>query len=209
MKIRTGIITAALVAASVFAQDYKADAGGAPPAEAAAFKSLVEAKSVRVLDSTGKVFAELWLRNSAPAEGKSTEPNVTLPEIAQGTFIGLIQFPANGADRRGQQVKAGVYTLRYSNFPVTGDHQGVAPQRDFLLLSRIADDTDPAATPRFDALVALSRKASGSNHPLVLSIWKADSATAAFTREGEHDWVLQRAIGKIPLAIVVVGKSEG
>ena len=159
MITRSTFIGAALLAASVFGQDYKSDSGGAPPAEAGAFKSLVDAKSVRVLDAAGKVFCELWLRTSTLQEGKSTEPNVTLPEIVQGTFVGLIQFPAAGADRRGQQIKPGLYTLRYSNFPVSGDHQGVAPQRDFLLLSKIADDTDPAATPKFDALVALSRKA--------------------------------------------------
>jgi hypothetical protein len=209
MMIRNLMTGAALLAAATFGQDYKTDVGAAPPAEASAYTSVLEAKSVRVLDSSGKVFCELWLRNAAPPEAKSTESNVTLPELAQGTLMGVIQFPANGADRRGQQVKPGIYTLRYSNFPISGDHQGVAPQRDFLVLSKIADDTDAASTPRFDALMSLSRKASGTNHPLVLSIWKADSPATGFGKEGEHDWVLTKSVGKIPLAIILVGRSEG
>ena len=208
MRLRLIATATSLLALSVFGQEYKADVGGAPPESP--FTSLVEAKSVRVLDAgTGKVFCELWLRNAAPADGKSTESNVTLPEISQGTFLGLISFPATAADRRGQQVKAGLYTLRYTNFPISGDHQGVAPQRDFVLLTKVGDDTDPAATPKFDALVGMSRKASGSNHPLVLSIWKGDGPAGTLAKDGEHDWVLQKSVGKIPLAMIVVGRSEG
>ena len=57
--------------------------------------------------------------------------------------------------------------------------------------------------------MAMSRKGSGTSHPLILSLWKADQPQPGLTKEGEHDWVLQRQIGKLPLAIIVAGRAEG
>src|SRR5438874_385901 len=134
------VVLIAAFAAAAFSQEYKMQAGGAPPDEVGALKSAVEAKSVKIVDGSGKVYCELWLRSTPPPAGKSTEENVTMPEVIPGTFFGVIQFPAQAADRRGQPIKPGLYTVRYANFPITGDHQGVAPQRDFFILSKVGDD---------------------------------------------------------------------
>ena len=207
--MRKFALTAVVVAASVFGQDYKMQAGGAPPDEAGALKSAVESKSIQIVDAAGKVNCQVWMRATPAPAGKSTEANITLPEIIPGTFMGIIQFPAASADRRGQPIKPGVYTMRYSNFPITGDHQGVAPQRDFFVLSRVSDDTDPAAVPKFGALMDMSRKASGTTHPLVMSVWKPDTFAAGLTKEGEHDWVLQTKFGALAIAIILIGRGEG
>lgn len=95
----------------------------------------MKAEGVKVLDSAGKALCEIWFRSPIPTGPKSDQPLLTLPEVAHGTFFGVIQFPANYRDRRGQTIKAGAYTIRYSYYPQNGDHQGVAPQRDFLLLT--------------------------------------------------------------------------
>jgi hypothetical protein len=93
---------------------------------------------------------------------------------------------------------------------MNGDHQGAAPQRDFLLLSPSALDTDPSAKPAFDPLMDMSRKASGTPHPLVLSIWKDDSGAAAGVEAvGDSDQVVHAKIGGVAVAIIVVGKAEG
>lgn len=207
--MRNVVLTAAVLAAAAFGQEYKMQAGGAPPAEVGALKAAVEATSTKIVDAAGKVYCELWLRSSPAPAGKSTEANVTLPEIIPGTFFAVIQFPAASADRRGQPIKPGFYTLRYSNFPITGDHQGVAPQRDFFILSKLSDDADAGTPVKYDALMATSRKASGTTHPLVLSIWKPDSFAAGFTKEGEHDWVLQTKAGGVAMSIILIGRGEG
>ena len=207
--MRNVVITAALLAAAAFGQDYKMLTGGAPPADVGALKSAVEAKSVKIVDGSGKVYCELWLRATPAPAGKSTEENVTLPEIVPGTFFGVIQFPAQASDRRGQPIKPGFYTIRYSNFPITGDHQGVAPQRDFFVLSKLGDDADVSQPMKFADLVAMSRKGSGTGHPLVLSIWKPDTFAAGFAKEGEHDWILQTKVGSLSMAIILIGKGEG
>jgi hypothetical protein len=204
------VLTAAALAAAAFGQDYKMQAGGAPPDEVGTLKAAIESKSIKIVDAAGKAYCELWMRSTPAPAGKSTEANVTLPEVIPGTFFGVIQFSSPGAtDRRGQPIKPGLYTLRYSNFPITGDHQGVAPQRDFFIVSKVTDDTDPGTAVKFDALMNLSRKASGTTHPLVLSIWKPDTFAAGFTKEGEHDWVLQTKVGGLSMAIILIGRGEG
>lgn len=182
-------------------------AGAAPPEVAPAIAQVLQKDGIKISNS-GAAYCEIWFRTQKPAGAKSSEENVTLPLIPQGALLGVIRFDGQGADRRGQTIKAGVYTLRYGIMPVNGDHQGAAPQRDFLLLAPAAEDRDPNATPGFDALVAMSRKASGTPHPAVLSFWKADSNTPGFTKQGDTDWVLQTAIGDTPIAVILVGVAS-
>lgn len=204
---RIFLITA-LTATAALAQ-FKAEPAGAPPADVAApFAATLQKQGTKIIDPSGKTLSEIWLVATAPNGPKSGEENVTLPNMPHGSLIGVIRFPAQYNDRRGQVVKPGIYTLRYSMFPISGDHQGIAPQRDFAVLTRIADDTDPKAAPKYDALMDWSRKASGTPHPLVMSIWKADDPKDDFSASGETDWVLQRKLGDVELAIVVVGKAS-
>jgi hypothetical protein len=143
-----------------------------------------------------------------PQGPKPSDPSITLP-VAQGTLIGVLRFPGAGADRRGQTIKAGLYTMRYSNFPVDGAHQGVAPQRDFALLTPVANDPKPDAMPEFQALVTQS-KTSGTAHAAVFSLEPpAGSTFPALSKEGENDWSLSVKAGDLPIAIILVGKVEG
>jgi len=192
---------------ALFAQ-YKAESAAAPPSEVAPSIAQALATAGTKITNNGAAYCEIWLRTAAPTGPKSTEESVTLPAIPQGALLGVIRFDGNGSDRRGQTIKPGVYTLRYSIMPINGDHQGAAPQRDFLLLTPAADDRDLNATPNFDALVAMSRKASGTPHPAVLSVWKADSGTLAFTKQGDSDWVLQTKVGDTPIAVILIGVAS-
>jgi hypothetical protein len=187
------------------------DTAGAPPADLPpAFASLLQQQGVKILAASGSVYCELWLRAKAPSGPKSTDDGVALPTIPQGALLGVIRFAGPAQDRRGQPIKPGVYTLRYSNYPVKGDHQGVAPQRDFALLVPIGLDTDASATPAFDALVALSTKASGTPHPAVFSLSNSSSDKLPnFSKQGEHDWTLDTKLGDVPISIILIGKVEG
>jgi hypothetical protein len=207
--MKTVLLTMTLAAAAAFGQSYKAEAAGAPPDAAASLKGMLEAQGTKIVDGSGKVYCEIWLRTGQPSDAKSSEQNITLPELPHGALIGVISFPADASDRRGQKIKAGTYTLRYSMFPITGDHQGVAPQRDFLVLGPLASDTDGSATPNFQTLMTMGQKASGTTHPLILSMWKADQPQVGFAKEGEHDWVLQKKLGNLTLAIILIGRAEG
>lgn len=184
---------------------YTADAAGAPPADVApGIAQMLQKTGVRI-SNNGAAYCEIWLRADKPSGPATSEQNVTLPQIPMGALLGVIKFDGKGSDRRGQTIQPGVYTLRYGIMPANGDHQGAAPQRDFLLMTPAADDKDGSATPNFDALVAGSRKASHTPHPAVLSFWKADSDAPGFSKQGDSDWVLQGKIGDTAIAIILVG----
>jgi hypothetical protein len=196
-----------LVSSTVWAQQYKADKAGPPPPELASGIAQALAKPGFRISNGDAMYCELWLRASLPSGAPSIEQNVTLPDIPLGALVGVIRFDAAGADRRGQTIKAGVYTLRYGIMPMNGTHQGAAPQRDFLLLTPAAEDRDLNSTPNLDALVAMSRKASHTPHPAVLSLWKADADSPGFSQQGDSDWVLQSKVGDTPIDIIVVGTA--
>ena len=206
IKIPTALI-ATLIASSALAADYKAESAGAPPTDLpASYTAVLQKEGTKITGPSG-VISEIWLVATAPNGPASSEANVTFPNIPHGSLMGIVRFPSPGKDRRGSAVKPGIYTVRYTMFPISGDHQGIAPQRDFWALTRIADDPDPKAAPNYDTLMDWSRKASGTPHPLVMSVWKADDAKADFYSAGEADWVLQRQLGNLWIAIVVVGTS--
>jgi len=199
-----------LAAFSAVAQDYKLEPlATAAPGLPAAYASIIQPQGFRV-NGGGGAWCEVWLAKSLPVGAKPEDAAISFG-IAQGTLIGVIRFPAKGADRRGQVIPTGVYTLRYSNFPVDGAHSGVAPQRDFALLTPLAADPDPAAKPAFDELVKMSGKASGTPHPAVLSMETppAGAAAPSVAKEGEHDWTLTVKAGDLTFSIIVVGKAEG
>jgi hypothetical protein len=205
------LVSAAFAAATLLcAQDYKLEPlDAAPPSLPAAYAPMVfQRPGYRIVGPNGP-WCEIWFRNAIPTGPKPSDSSV-LFAIPQGALIGILRFPSQGADRRGQVIKAGVYTLRYSDYPVDGAHQGVAPQRDFALLTPLAADPDPNAAPAFDALVQMSRGASGTPHPAVLSLeTPAGSSFPSLTKEGDHDWVLNVKIGDLQLSIILAGKYEG
>jgi hypothetical protein len=192
----------------VFGQ-YKMEPAGAPPSDLMpALASMLQQQGIRVLGPGGSAYCELWLQKQAPSGPKVSDDAITL-SIPQGALLGVVRFAGPAQDRRGQSLKAGTYTLRYSQYPINGDHQGVAPQRDFALLVPAADDKDPNAAPGFDALVAMSVKASGTPHPAVLSIWASSSDKFPnFGKQGDHDWVLDAKIGDLGISIILAGKVE-
>jgi hypothetical protein len=203
------VLSLMLTAGAVFGQ-YTAGSAGPPPSELnPVMISMLQKQGTKIANGSN-AFCEIWFRTTVPNGPKSAEDNVSLPNIPQGTLLGAIRFSVRAADRRGNPITPGVYTLRYSNFPQNGDHQGVAPQRDFLLISKAEDDQDATANPGFKELVTMSEKATGAPHPGVFSFWKQESNfKPGFAKEGEHDWVLQTKLGDIPIAVILIGKAEG
>ncbi len=202
--MRTSLFIPVLICSAAFGQ-YKAEPAGAPPSEVApAISQSLQKDGVKITNN-GAAYCEIWLRSQKPTGGTAQEGQ-SLADVPQGSLLGVIRFDGKGQDRRGQGIKAGVYILRYGLIPVNGDHQGAAPQRDFVVMSPAANDTDLNATPTFDALMDMSRKASGTPHPAVLSLWKADSDfQPGVSKQGESDWVLQTKLGDTPIALIVVG----
>jgi hypothetical protein len=203
------MISAAALAAFASAQ-YKAESAGPPPSDLApAILSDLNEKGHKVLGPDGKVLCELWFRKAAPKGPVTTESDVSWKTMPHGELIGAIRWPEAGSDRRGQNLKPGVYTLRFSFHPINGDHQGVAPQRDFLVMTPAGLDPKPDAVPKFDDLMNMSRKASGTPHPAVLAMYVVEGDfKPGMVQQGEHDWALNVVVGEAKIALTLVGRSE-
>src|ERR1035437_9989728 len=116
MKLMTRIFSFLLAATAVFAQ-YKAQPAGDPPSEAAApILGTLSKAGTKIVGDNGSQYVEIWLRSTMPSGPSTGESSVTLPTIPPGTLLGVVRFPAKGGDRRGQNIAAGVYTLRYGNY---------------------------------------------------------------------------------------------
>jgi hypothetical protein len=199
-----------IMAAGLAFPQYKLEPAGPPPdGVPAAIAGTLQKEGSKIVAGNGAAFCEVWFRSTAPSGPKSAEDGVTLPTIPQGALIGVLRFPGRGADRRGQNIKAGTYTLRYALQPVNGDHQGVAPQRDFLVMVPVADDPGPDAKPGVEDLMKLTRKASGTPHPAVLSMSASSNAKfPELKKEGENDWALHAKVGDLAIEVILVGKVE-
>lgn len=206
MRLFRVFTTIFLLAGVAAAADYRTESAGPPPPEASALASALASDGIKVVKPDGGALCSFWFARETGKEGEP-EQNATWG-AAHGTFLGVVKVESRWSDRRGQPIRPGVYTLRLSFFPMNGDHQGVAPQRDFAILSPVDIDKDAAAKPAFDALMDMSRKASRTPHPLVLSLWKESSAGSGITAEGETDQVLHATIGGTPVALIVYGRSD-
>jgi hypothetical protein len=129
-----------------------------------AVKKALDTKGYRVLLDDGSVACEIWLRNKIPAQPKKDSAGALYPQLAESTLVGVISFPQATTDYRGQNIPKGTYTLRYELIPNDGNHLGVAPNRDFVLMVPATSDDNPDATFKFDELVSLSRKATQTAH---------------------------------------------
>ena len=134
-------------------------------------------------------------------------------DVREGTLVGAVKIDKDFRDIRGRVVKAGTFTLRYGIQPANGDHLGVSPYRDFILLSPVAIDTDPA--PRgHDGTVEISKEAIGGSHPAVLSIdppvASAAPLSVSTTELGHKAIVLEvpTAGGALRFGLVLIGKIE-
>jgi hypothetical protein len=199
---------ALLVCASALAE-YKAEPAGAPPGELdAAIVAALEPTGTKVLTPEGKILCEIWWRKEIPKGPASGESDMMWKTTPMFSVIGAIRFPEGGSDRRGQKLKPGVYTLRFALFPINGDHQGVAPNRDFLVLTPVADDKalDPPA--KYDDLMKMSRKASGTPHPAVLSMWLVEGDFTPGMQELGEDHALFAKVGGHQIGLILVGTAE-
>jgi hypothetical protein len=199
------LLTSLLLASVGFG--HTMEPAGAPPSDLApALAGVLQKDGVRVLDGK-KVVMELWFVAAAPSAAKSTEEAVSWATVPVGSFLGVARLPERGADRRGQTLKPGLYTMRFGIYPQDGAHQGAEPQRDFLVLSLAAEDKDPKATPKFEHLMEASKKASSTPHPAVLSFWRIEGEFKPGIEAVEGNQVLNTKIGDVPVAVIVVGRN--
>jgi hypothetical protein len=200
---------------AALAQDYKIEAfEGAPPEGLAAdVAAAIGASGFKVMDGDS-VVCEIWpARQWEVVEGFTPTAEVLYP-LKPGSLVGALRFPRKSTDFRNQDVKRGLYTLRYANQPVDGNHVGTFDTRDFFVMVPAADDSSPEPIAD-DALFPASAESAGSSHPAIMPLLKvaADGEVPGMRHIEEPDWWTVRFPGKtsdgkeLVVELIVAGHS--
>lgn len=196
---------------------YKIEAIGQPATSdvPALLAAAIQPQGTRLLDGQGAALCEMWLGKAvATQQGGSGD---AIYPLGVGSFVGILHFPKGGSDFRGQTIKPGYYTLRYAHIPQDGNHMGVNPYPDFVLLSPAVADTQIDQALKLEDLLKLSRQASWTPHPAVMSLVPLSQGAnfPSLIQDDQGHWVLQvKLSGKsaaggqqdLPVALVVVGQ---
>jgi hypothetical protein len=214
-KILSLIFTLLIISVVALGEGGKVESIGAFTDQSASesVRKILEPKGYRVSLSDGSVLCEIWLRNAIPA-GKTEAPGSVYKTLSESSLIGVVIFPKATSDFRGQSIKAGTYTLRYALHPTDGNHLGISPVRDFLVMIPVGVDQNADGQYKFEELTKMSAKASGTNHPAVISLVSPESKPAPTLVENEHGHLVfmtkmkSQAAADVPIAFVVKGVAE-
>lgn len=217
-KLFLMLVSAALwLSASSARADAKLEEiAGLPDGLSKEVAAVVDLKGQRVT-ADGSPVCSVWLVKEVPTKANFRPTLSVKYPFAPGELIGVLQVQAKSkyTDFRGQEIKAGVYTLRYGQQPEDGNHVGTSDLADFLLAIPAAMDTDPKPIDKFDALSQKSAKTAGSTHPAIYSLLPSDKPvekpTLTHNSAKEHTMlsttITAKGGSKVALRIVVIGKS--
>jgi hypothetical protein len=219
LYVSLALVLAALTAAKP-ANELTA-AKGLPEGPSKEVAAALNTEGFQVAGPNGAV-CSVWLAKSLDVKpGFKPSLNVKYP-FGMGQLVGLLQVAekAKFTDFRGQEIKPGVYTLRYGKQPEDGNHIGTSELYDFLVAIPAKDDSEPKAVDSFPVLAKMSAKASGGTHPAIFSLLPVEKPAAKASLEHDNDkdhWILNATTsGKadktdvpVPVRLVVVGVSGG
>lgn len=215
-------LAAAMAAAATgLAQDCRVEPLAEPPPADELASAVVEklaSQGYRVLRGENRRVCDVWFCNEWELPEPHEASEQVLYPFAPGQLVGVLRFARRSTDFRGQQIAAGVYTLRYALQPVDGNHVGTSDSRDFLLLLPAAADTTVDALEE-ERLFELSKEAAGTTHPA--SMFLARPSNGGDVPRMEHDanrewWMLEVSnrgkrgdtVLELKLSLVVVGRAS-
>jgi hypothetical protein len=221
MLLRTAVSVGFLlmIATAADAQQYtvsKAESAIPSDVVASEIAALLQPAGLKVAKGSN-AHCEIWLAKEWPLAANAEAGGEVLYPLTPGQVIGVARFPRKASDFRDQDIPAGTYVLRYAQQPVDGAHVGTSPTRDFLALIPAAKDKDPNPVD-FKTLSEKSKETSGTAHPAILSLQKAEAGGEPLSvrEESDKNWVIVHFTGKtrqgsmvkdLPLEMVVIGKS--
>ena len=221
MRLRNlvaAVVSAALwsIAGSVQAESKLEEITALPEGVSKEIAALVDPQGQTVVGKDGAV-CSVWMVKEVPTKANFKPTlNVKYP-FAPGELIGVLQVQAKKkyTDFRGQEIKPGVFTLRYGQQPEDGNHVGTSDLSDFLLAIPTAVDTDPKPIGPFKTLAERSAKTAGSTHPAIFSLLPGEKPVEkpTLTHDGDKDHTMLSVVlpakggTKIALRLVVIGKS--
>ena len=161
--------------------------------------------------SLGATTLEFWWVSALPVAGGGP---LEWSKVAEGALVGVVRVSGAFKEIRGKTVSPGVYTLRFGLQPQNGDHLGVSPFREYLLLSPASADQDPKPLG-FDASCRAVEADSRHVTPRRAEPGSAaldSSAAVAYKTELDHQGVTFQVktspSGSLTFGLVLVGLIE-
>lgn len=204
-------------------EPHKLETFKGPPPKGLSDKiaALLDENAYRIVGPKGPVL-EVWLVKEAPTKADFKSTLMVKYPFNAGQLLGAVNLPTAGAalDFRGQELPAGVYTLRYGLQPQDGNHLGSSDTSDFGLACPADQDKDPSPVAKVPDLFKLSAKAAGTAHPAIFQMVPppADPYKKPELKHNEDKdlWILRTNIHakvkdkatELPAQIVVVGMSD-
>lgn len=167
----------------------------------------------KVIEGEKRAVCEIWPAKQWATKADFKPSDTVFCPLEPGTLVGALRFARKGTDFRNQDIPAGVYTLRYANQPVDGNHVGTFATRDFLLMLPASVDQSAKPIAEID-LFKTSAQSAESNHPAIMPLVKPEEEDEAALRHVEQqEWWTLRLAGqdakgdKVALELIVVGKA--
>ena len=166
----------------------------------------------------GQTVLDFWWVSNLPATKDLGSDRLSWEVVQEGSLVGAVRISKAYKDIRGRTIDAGVYTLRFGVQPADGDHLGISPYREFLLLSPASEDKNGGPISHND-LIGLSMRSINISHPAVWSldppVTDAELLTVQPTDEGHTAVVFevpvsyaQQVGSSLRFSLILVGLIE-
>lgn len=163
---------------------------------------------------------DVWFAKSVPVKADFKPGLAVKYPFSPGELVGAMRVEkgATFTDFRGQEMKPGVYTMRYDHQPQDGNHIGTSELSDFIIALPAKMDADPKPIGGADKRHQQSAKSVGSTHPAIFSLLPAEKEvkTQLEHNEDKEFWILSTSVAgdakgkksKVPVRMIVIGKGE-
>ena len=146
-----------------------------PPKELdASIRAKLQSKAIQLVDGGQPVY-EFWFDAEVPLQSKPSSTAKALETVKQATLLGAVSVAGGQRDYRDDELRAGVYTIRFALQPQDGNHLGTAEFSFFAVLTPAKIDNKPDGIGDYKALVKASSKETSTDHPVILSLRPAAS----------------------------------
>src|SRR6266571_376082 len=131
-------------------------------------------KAVQLLDGEKPVY-EFWFSAELSLQSKPASVGKALDALKQASLLGAVAVSRDQRDYRDDELRAGVYTMRFALQPQDGNHLGTSEFNYFAVLTPAKIDGKLDGISDYKALVKASSKETSSDHPVILSLRPASS----------------------------------
>ena len=146
-----------------------------PPKELdASMRAKLQTKAVQLLEGEKPVY-EFWFSAEIPLQSKPAATGKALDALKPATLLGAVAVSRDRRDYRDDDLRAGVYTMRFALQPQDGNHLGTSEFNYFAILTPATIDNKLDGISDYKALVKASSKETSTDHPVILSLRPASS----------------------------------